>query len=204
MRERGLRPVFAAEALRQAEAARQASPERHGDIRDLRRVTWFSIDNDDTLDLDQLSVAEALPGGAARLRVAVADVDGLAKPGTPIDEHAAANTTSVYTAAGVFPMLPPALSNDLTSLHEGRERLAVVVDMQVESDGTVSGVVLYRASVLNHAKLTYDAVAAWLDGRGAAPKALAAVTGLEAQLRLHDRIAQQLQQWRQSRGALTV
>jgi exoribonuclease-2 len=204
MRERGLRPAFAAEALQQAEAARQASPEQHGDIRDLRRVTWFSIDNDDTQDLDQLSVAEALPGGAARLRVAVADVDTLVKPGSPIDEHAAANTTSVYTAAGVFPMLPPTLSNDLTSLHEGRERLAVVVDMQVEPDGTVSDAALYRASVLNHAKLTYDAVAAWLDGRGAASKALAAVAGLEAQLRLHDRIAQQLQQWRQSRGALTV
>lgn len=204
MRERGLRADFAAEALRQAMGAGQALPERHGDIRDLRSAPWFSIDNDDTQDLDQLSVAEALPGGAARLRVAVADVDALVKPGSPADEHAAANTTSVYTAAGVFPMLPPLLSNDLTSLHEGRERLAVVVDMRVEPDGTVSDAVLYRASVLNHAKLTYDAVAAWLDSRGAAPEALARVEGLEAQLRLHDRIAGQLRRQRQGRGALSV
>lgn len=204
MRERGLRPEFSAAALQQAEAARHASPEQHGDIRDLRADTWFSIDNDDTRDLDQLSVAQALPGGAVRLRVAVADVDTLVKPGSPVDEHAAANTTSVYTAAGVFPMLPPALSNDVTSLHEGRERLAVVVDMLVTPDGTVSKAELYRAAVVNRAKLTYDAVSAWLEGRAPAPRALQAVAGLEAQLRLHDRLAQQLQQWRQSRGALSV
>ena len=204
MRERGLRADFDSEALRQAEAARQARSEQHGDIRDLRSALWFSIDNDDTQDLDQLSVAEALPGGAARLRVAVADVDALVKPGSPIDEHAAANTTSVYTAAGVFPMLPPLLSNDLTSLHEGCERLAVVVDMRVEPDGTVSNAELYRASVLNKAKLTYDAVAAWLDGQGASPEVLASVEGLEEQLRLHDSIAGQLRRQRQGRGALSM
>ena len=132
--------------------------ERNGAILDLRHMTWFSIDSDGTRDLDQLSVAEPLGADRTRLLVAVADVDTKVAPGGAVDDHAAANTTSVYTAAGVFPMLPETLSNDLTSLHEDQERLAVVVDMQVEADGTVSASSVYRATVLNRAKLTYDGV----------------------------------------------
>jgi len=204
MRSRGLLPVFAPQALQEAEQARQARPERDSAIQDLRHLTWFSIDNDDTRDLDQLSVAEALPNGATRLRVAVADVDTLVRPGGAVDEHASTNTTSVYTAAGVFPMLPEVLSTDLTSLHEGQERLTVVVDMQVEMNGTVSTSSVYRATVLNRAKLTYDGVSAWLDGEAPPLAQLANVPGLEDQLRLHDALAGQLRQWRQTRGALNV
>ncbi|MDP2817071.1 MAG: RNB domain-containing ribonuclease [Polaromonas sp.] len=204
MRSRGLLPEFSPQALQEAEAARQTGTERSADIRDLRHLTWFSIDNDDTRDLDQLSVAEPLAGGAARLLVAVADVDWLVRPGGAVDSHAAMNTTSVYTAAGIFPMLPEVLSTDLTSLHEGQERLAVVVDMLVAADGTVSESDIYRALVLNHAKLTYDAVSTWLDGGGPAPPQMISVPGLEAQVRLHDTLAGKLRQWRQSRGALNV
>jgi exoribonuclease-2 len=164
MRSRGLQPDFPAEVLAAAQAARQAPRESGGAIRDLRELCWFSIDNDDTLDLDQLSVAEPLPAGAVRLRVAVADVDALVPQGGAVDRHAAANTTSVYTAAGVFPMLPEVLSTDLTSLHEGQERLAVVVDMQVQADGSVGETAFYRALVVNRAKLTYAAVSDWLEG----------------------------------------
>jgi exoribonuclease II len=204
MRSRGLLPAFAPQALQEAEASRHISPERNSNILDLRHLTWFSIDNDDTRDLDQLSVAEALAGGVTRLMVAVADVDAKVVPGGAVDGHAAVNTTSVYTAAGIFPMLPEVLSTDLTSLHEGQERLAVVVDMQVAADGTVSESTLYRALVLNRAKLTYDAVSAWLDGSAPAPPQIASVPGLEGQVRLHDAVASQLRQWRQTRGALNV
>lgn len=204
MRDRGLLPDFAPQALQEAEAARQSAPERNDSIRDLRHLTWFSIDNDDTRDLDQLSVAEPLAAGITRLRVAVADVDVKVTPGGAVDGHAAVNTTSVYTAAGVFPMLPEVLSTDLTSLHEGQERLAVVVDMLVATDGTVSESTIYRATVLNRAKLTYDAVSAWLDGVGPPPPQMTSVPGLEAQLRLHDTLAGQLRQWRQTRGALNL
>ena len=204
MRARGLLPAFAPQALQEAEDARQAIAERNSAICDLRHLNWFSIDNDDTRDLDQLSVAEPLPAGAARLLVAVADVDTKVAPGSAVDGHAAANTTSVYTAAGVFPMLPEVLSTDLTSLHEGQDRLAVVVDMQVEANGTVSASSVYRALVLNRAKLTYDGVSAWLDGAAPPPAQIASVPGLEAQLRLHDALAGQLRQWRQTRGALNV
>ena len=204
MRSRGLLPAFAPDALQEAEAARHTGQERPGDVRDLRHLAWFSIDNDDTLDLDQLSVAETLAGGAARLLVAVADVDAKVRPGGAVDGHASVNTTSVYTAAGVFPMLPEVLSTDLTSLHEGQERLAVVVDMEVQADGSVTSTQLYRAAVLNRAKLTYERVSQWLDGDAASLTQLDQVPGLAQQLRLHDALAAQMRQWRHQRGALNV
>ena len=204
MRARGLLPGFAPQALQEAEAARAVGPERNGDIRDLRDLPWFSIDNDDTLDLDQLSVAQALPDGTARLLVAVADVDAMVRPGGAVDAHAGTNTTSVYTAAGTFPMLPEVLSTDLTSLHEGQERLAMVVDLLVQGDGTVTQAEIYRAAVVNRAKLTYDAVSAWLDGAAPAPAAVTALPVLQEQLRLHDAVATRLRELRQSRGALNV
>jgi len=205
MRARGFLPAFAPEALREAHAhAGAGTPPRPGGIRDLRALPWFSIDNDDTRDLDQLSFAEPLDAGAARLRVAVADVDALVSAGGAVDRHAATNTTSVYTAAGVFPMLPEVLSTGLTSLHEGMERLAVVVEMEVGADGTVSGAEVYRAAVLNHGRLAYDAVSAWLDGRAGPPARVAAVPALGEQVRLHDALARGLRSARQRRGALNL
>lgn len=204
MRANGLEPVFAPEALREAEQRAQAGPQRSGDIRDLAGRQWFSIDNVETLDLDQLTWAEVLLDGRLRLAVAVADVDAMVHRAGSIDAHAAANTTSVYTAAGVFPMLPPLLSNDRTSLHEGEERLAVVVEMTVDREGMVTDSLLYRAAVRNHAKLDYDSVAAWLEGQARPPAAIATNASLQAQLRLHDQAARSLRQWRQQRGALNV
>jgi len=205
MKSHGLRPVFAPEALHEAQrAADESAAEQGADIRDMRSRLWFSIDNDDTLDLDQLSWAEALPGGGVRLAVAVADVDVKVPAGGAMDAHAAVNTTSVYTAAGVFAMLPLPLSNGLTSLHEGEERLAVVVEMEINARGEVTGSQLCRASVRNQAKLAYDSVAAWLDGRGPAPPAVAASAALQAQIHLHDQVALSLRQWRHRRGALNV
>src|SRR6478752_6151443 len=169
MRSHGLEPEFPDGVLAQAEAARQRPPEHSTDLRDLRHLAWFSIDNADTRDLDQLSVVEPCADGAVRLRVAIADVDALVPLDSALDRHAAVNTTSVYTAAGVFPMLPEVLSTDLTSLHQGQERAAVVVDMVVQPDGSVGASELYRALVVNHAKLTYDDVSAWLDGKAPLP-----------------------------------
>jgi exoribonuclease-2 len=203
MRERGLRPAFDPQALHEAHAAASSGGGMSGDVRDLRQLDWFSIDNDDTRDLDQLSVAEAVPGGATRLRVAIADVDALVPTGGAVDDHAGANTTSVYTAAGVFPMLPERLSTDATSLHEALERLAVVVDMQVLENGELTGVSLYRAAVVNRAKLAYDSVSAWLDG-GDAPAALVRAASLQDQVRLHDAVAERLRRARSARGALNV
>ena len=200
MLDRGLQPDFPAGALAQLNgmAAAAAPPE----FRDLSELLWCSIDNDDSRDLDQLSVAEALPGGAARILVAVADVDAVVSAGSPLDAHAAVNTTSVYTAAAVFPMLPERLSTDLTSLGAGQRRLSLVIDMTMTAAGEVTSSRVYRAVVVNKAKLAYDSVAAWLEGRTAAPAAVTAVAGMDEQLRLQDRVAQALKRVRATAGAL--
>ncbi len=168
------------------------------------RLLWASIDNDDSRDLDQLSVAEPQSNGSVKILVAIADVDALVLQHSAIDTHAATNTTSVYTAAQIFPMLPEKLSTDLTSLAEDRERLAIVLEMQVAPDGTLAGSDVYRAMVLNRAKLAYNSVAAWLEGTAPPPPAVAAVPGMDEQLRIQDRIAQALKQRRHAQGALRL
>ena len=200
MCERGLLPDFSADAL--AEMARVEAPAAGKDgLRDLRNLLWASIDNDDSMDLDQLSVAEALPGDKIKVLVAVADVDAVLAGLRAIDLHARHNTTSVYTAAQIFPMLPEKMSTDITSLGPGVDRQAIVVETTVSSDGTVESSTIYRAWVRNQAKLAYNSVAAWLEG-GAPPAAVAAVRGLDDNLRLQDKAAQTLKTRRQLHGAL--
>jgi VacB/RNase II family 3'-5' exoribonuclease len=208
MRERGLLPDFSAAALAELDGI-QGPADVNGEsvegpsrIRDLTDLPWASIDNDDSRDLDQLTVAEALPLDMVKISVAVADVDALVKKGGAIDEHARHNTTSVYTAARIFPMLPERLSTDLTSLGFDEERLAVIVEMTIGVDGSLQGSDIYRARVRNHAKLAYNGVAAWLEGNGAVPAEIAGVNGLAENLRAQDRIAQGLKSLRHVHGAL--
>ncbi len=207
MRERGLLPDFSASVLEELDAIRgpaSSTGESPDGARDARHLPWASIDNDDSRDLDQLTVAEALPGSSVRILVAVADVDALVPIGSAIDAHARHNTTSVYTAAEIFPMLPERLSTDLTSLGPHAERLAVVVEILIGADGGLQGSDVYRARVVNHAKLAYDSVAAWLEGTGRPPEGIAAVEGLAENLRLQDRIAQRLKNLRHLHGALSL
>ena len=202
MRERGLRPDFTAPELAESRAISHEIGPADASARDLRALLWCSIDNDDSRDLDQLSVAEELPGGAARILVAIADVDAKVRQGTALDRRAAANTTSVYTDAEVFPMLPEVLSTDITSLNEADPRLAVVIDLVVDGTGQVTASSVYRAVVVNRAKLAYNALAAWLEGTAPAPAKLAAVPGLADNLRVQDRVAQALRGRRREQGAL--
>jgi exoribonuclease-2 len=202
MRARGLDPDFPPDALRQAEAL--AAPPRVTEepTRDLRAALWCSIDNDESRDLDQLSVAMPLPDGAVRVLVAIADVDAAVSKSSPLDRHAAVNTTSVYTPAAIFPMLPEKLSTDLTSLAEHEDRLAIVVELTAEADGSVARSDVYGGLVNNRARLTYNAVDAWLEGGGAAPPAVAEIAGMDAQLKLQDRVAALLGVVRHEQGAL--
>lgn len=204
MLEHGLEPDLPAAASVQLQAIAAPAMEHGREIRDLRSLLWCSIDNDDSRDLDQLSVAAPLAAGAVRILIAIADVDATVGVGTPLDAHARSNTTSVYTAAQIFPMLPERLSTDLTCLAAGAERLSVVIDMTIAADGAVGASDVYRAVVVNRAKLAYDGVAAWLDGRAAPPPALAAVAGMDEQLRLQDRVAQVLKRVRRAAGALAL
>jgi exoribonuclease-2 len=210
MLERGFLPDFSPAALAELQGlqARSANrvhgPEAASGVRDLRSLPWASIDNDDSLDLDQLTVAEAMPADRTKILVAIADVESLVKAGSAIDEHAQHNTTSIYTAAEIFPMLPEQLSTDLTSLNPDQDRLAVVVEAVVGADGALSETAVYAARVRNHAKLAYRSIAAWLDGDAAAPKALVELSGLDENIRLQDQAAHRLKRLRHDRGALSL
>ncbi|MCA9758414.1 MAG: RNB domain-containing ribonuclease [Candidatus Eisenbacteria bacterium] len=201
MLERGLEPDFPPAAAKELGALPAPSP---NGVRDLTALLWCSIDNDDSRDIDQLTAAESVAGGGARIYVAIADVDVLVAKGSAIDGHAQRNTTSVYTAAQIFPMLPEELSTDRTSLNLDLDRLAIVVEMVVDGLGAVIKSDVYRARVRNRAKLAYPSVGAWLEGAQAAPAGLDNMPDLAASLRLQDRVAQQMKERRHERGALSL
>jgi VacB/RNase II family 3'-5' exoribonuclease len=210
MLERGLLPDFSTEAL--AELAKLQIPaitangpaEDPLGIRDMRNLLWSSIDNDDSRDLDQLTVAEAISPNKVKILVAIADVDSSVKNGSAIDDHARHNTTSVYTAAEIFPMLPERVSTDATSLNFNQDRLSIVVEITIGIDGSLQESNIYRAWVRNHAKLAYNSVAAWLENNGTIPPAILAVKGLAENLQLQDRVAQGMKSLRHIQGALSL
>lgn len=202
MRERGLEPEFPPAALAEAGALSGPPTRTEAPTRDLRTLLWCSIDNDDSRDLDQLSVAEPLASGDVKVLVAIADVGAAVAKGSAVDRHAAQNTTSVYTPGVIFPMLPEQFSTDLTSLNDHEDRLAVVVELVVSPDGHLRASDVYGAIVRNHAKLAYNAVGAWLAGSRPPPPAAAGVPGMEEQLRVQDGVAQALAQVRHELGAL--
>ena len=205
MIDKGLLPQFDRAAEKQLdEIHAPAREEGDGDVRDLRELAWCSIDNDDSRDLDQLTWAEDRGDGDTRILIAVADVDALVRKDTPIDRHARHNTTSVYTAAKIFPMLPEKLSTDLTSLNPGEDRMAMVIDMTVNADGHVVQEDVYRGLVHNYAKLAYDDVAAWLDGEQDEPEAMRRVDGLAENIRLQDGVADRMRDVRHENGALDL
>ena len=204
MIDQGFDPDFAPAVSQQVAALQtRTAPVTGGDVRDLRSLLWSSIDNDTSRDLDQTEAAERVSAGI-RVLIAVADVDADVAIGSPIDKHAAAQTTSVYTGIRTFPMLPEQLSTDLTSLNQDVDRLAVVVDMVVAPDGSIGSGSVYRALVRNQAQLAYNGVGAWLEGTPAAPPKVAASAALAAQLKLQDEAAQIMFEERQRQGALDI
>ena len=201
---KGLIPDFPRQALAELDGIHGPATATDGSTRDLRKLLWCSIDNDDSRDLDQLTVAEALPNGAVKVLVAVADVAAVVKKRTALDDHARQNTTSVYTVAATFPMLPEKLSTDLTSLNYASDRLAVVVEIVLAGDGALQSSDIYQATVRNWAKLAYNSVAGWLEGSGPMPPEIGAVGGLDENLRLQDHVAQKLRALRHQQGALDL
>ncbi len=204
MIERGLLPDYSPEALAELNEIHAAPTGAEESVRDLRYLPWCSIDNDDSRDLDQLTAAEPMSGGTVKIYVAIADVDAVVKKNTAIDHHAGHNTTSVYTAAETFPMLPEKLSTDITSLNYGVERLSLVVEMVIETDGSLRDSGVYRAIVYNRAKLAYNSTASWLDGNTEAPEKVNAFEGLAENLRIQDTVAQTMKMLRHVHGALTL
>jgi exoribonuclease R len=203
MRENGFEPEFSAAVIAQVRALDEdAEDAQQPETQDLRSLLWSSIDDPHSRDLDQVEHAERSADGSIIVRLGIADVTSLVQAGSAADVHAATNTTSVYTGVTVFPMLPERLSTDLTSLNEGVDRLAFVVQFTVGTDGSLSGESVYHALVHNYAKLSYDAVGLWLEGNGPPPPAIAAAADFEEQVRLQDEAAQRLRGARALAGAL--
>ncbi len=203
MHDRGLQPKFSDEAYIQLQSLKRpaAAPEQ---CRDLRSLLFCSIDNEDSKDLDQLTFAERANEGRTTLWIAIADVDALVPKDSPIDEHAQINTTSVYTPAVIFTMLPDKLCYDLTSLNEGEDRLALVVQVIIAPDGEIQESFIFEALVRNHAKLAYPSLGAWLEGKGKIPEKVEQLKGLKEALLCQHEAAQVLKQRRHLHGALTL
>jgi exoribonuclease-2 len=206
VQQHGFQPDFAP-AVQQQLAQLRAHPPiiaAGASVRDLRGQLWSSIDNDTSRDLDQIEVAERLPNGDTKVVVGIADVDAFVPNQSAIDQHAARETTSVYTGIRNFPMLPEDLSTGKTSLLEHQDCLSVVTEFVVDADGHVTSSDVYRALVRNQAQLQYNSLGAWLEGTAAAPPKVAASPDLQAQLRLQDEVAQKLRTRRYENGALDL
>ena len=160
----GFKPEFADGVAEQMAAitARYAALSVPQGVEDLRGLGWSSIDNDTSRDLDQIEVADRVPGGI-RVRVAIGDVAAAVEKDSPIDEHAAAQTQTIYTAVKNFPMLPLELSTGLTSLNEAADRLAVMMTFVVGPDGALVEETVSLAMVRNRAQLAYSRVGPWLE-----------------------------------------
>jgi exoribonuclease-2 len=206
MLENGFEPDFPPGVNQQlAEInARPPQPTPDKDLRDLRHLCWSSIDNDTSRDLDQIEVAEKLEDGRTKVLVGIADVDAFVDRDSPIDQHASRETTTVYTGIHNFPMLPEALSTGATSLLPDSDKLCMIIEFVVDSQGTLVSHDVYRGIARNRAQLTYNAVGAWLENRGPAPPKVAASPELQAQLKLQDQVAQALKNERYRHGALNI
>jgi exoribonuclease-2 len=206
MRRYGFAADFSAEVSREVKAIREeeAVERSLSGARDLQGLLWSSIDNADSLDLDQLEYVERGADGEIIVKVAIADVDLFVPRGSQTDGHAANNGNSVYTGVETFPMLPERLSTDISSLKSGVTRMAIVVEYAVLKNGDIRQGEICRARVMNKAKLVYEEVGAWLEGKGSMPEALVRIPGLEAQVRLQDEAAERLKAFRMEQGALEL
>ena len=202
MIENGFEPDFSPDVIAQIKQIQAERALAVRDVRDMRDLLWSSIDNDTSRDLDQIEWAEELPNGDIRVLVGIADVDSRVAKDSPIDRHAARNTVTVYTQGKIFPMMPEELSTNITSLNEGVDRLAVVADMTVKENGDVPESTFYRAVVKNKAKLAYEDLGPWLDGKATVPNDVATVPGLIEQIELQQKASIRLQAYRTAKGAL--
>jgi len=199
----GFEPDFPPPVINEANALHAAAG-LDGALRDLRELTWSSIDNTESRDLDQIESAERTAEGRIRVRVAVADVDALVSARSAIDAHARTNATSVYTGGPVFPMLPERLSTDLTSLGPNVDRRAVVMEYAVGGDGSVVSSEIYRAMVRNKAQLNYEQVGSWLESLTPPSTAPFTVAGLAEQLLLQHEASRLLKAFRKLHGSLVL
>jgi exoribonuclease-2 len=206
MIQHGFEPDFPPPVQQQLSTLKTHAPAiaPNGQVRDLRNLLWSSIDNDTSKDLDQIEVAQQLPTGDVKIVVGIADVDAFVLRDTPIDSHAAKETTTVYTGVRNFSMLPEVLSTGITSLLENQDAFSIIIEFVVSPDGHVLSGDLYRAIVRNKAQLTYNALGGWFEGTAAPPPKVTASSELQSQLKLQNQVAQALKKQRYLNGALNI
>jgi len=205
MQRQGFEPDFSNEVTAQLASLKDQTPSAPTNgLRDMRNLLWSSIDNDTSRDLDQIEVTERSSDGAVKVMIGIADVDGFVSKMTPIDQHAARETTTVYTGIRNFPMLPEELSTGITSLLENEDRLSLIIEFVVDSEGNLKTSDVYRALVRNQAQLQYNSVGAWLEAHAAAPQKIRESEELQGQLKLQDDVARKLKNQRLQHGALNL
>ncbi|MFA5266542.1 MAG: RNB domain-containing ribonuclease [Methanoregula sp.] len=205
MEKYGFKPRFPEPVLEEVNALTNKARSFEGKTtKDLCSLLWSSIDNIDSMDLDQLEYCEGGTGGEIRVMVAIADVDIYVPKQSHSDQYAAHNGTSVYTGIVTYPMLPDHLSKNISSLLPDQDRLAVVAEYTILPDGSIHPGEVYRALVRNKAKLVYEELGEWLDGTGPIPLLVRDIPGLKEQILLQADAARRLRKKRMEQGALDL
>ncbi len=205
MRKYGFEPQFPPSVIQEVNAINiQSFPKIQNDTKDLRILLWSSIDNFDSMDLDQMEYCENKKNGEVQVMIAIADVDAYVPKHSKTDDYAAHNGTSVYTGIETFPMLPDRLSKGITSLLPGQDHIATVIEYSVRPDGTFIPGDIYRAIVTNKAKLIYEEVGDWLEDKIPEPLSVSQVVGLKEQLLLQADTMKRLKKNRREQGALEL